>query len=66
MKASHESARPLLRVAMALAFLYAPYAWLLLIDHPWNSYRWHWISMWPVLPACSCRPSRPFTVKPTG
>jgi hypothetical protein len=28
----------------------APYAWLLLIDYPWNSYRRTWVGMWPVLP----------------
>ena len=50
MEASQETDRPLPRVAMAPACLYAPYAWLLLIHHPWNSYRWHWINMWPVLP----------------
>jgi hypothetical protein len=50
MKSSQETGRALRQVAMALASLYAPYAWLLLIDHPWNSYRWHWIHMWPVLP----------------
>jgi hypothetical protein len=35
---------------MALACLYAPYAWLLLIDSPWDAYRRHWIGMWPVMP----------------
>ena len=50
MKASRDGARALPRVALALACLYAPYAWLVLIDHPWDSYRWHWIKMWPVLP----------------
>jgi hypothetical protein len=35
---------------MVLLSLYAPYSWLLLIDHPWDSYRWHWIGMWPTLP----------------
>src|SRR3954452_18627642 len=50
MKASRDGDRALSRVALALACLYAPYAWLVLIDHPWDSYRWHWIRMWPVLP----------------
>jgi hypothetical protein len=45
-----EGERPLPRVALALACLYAPYSWLVLIGHPWDSYRWHWIKMWPVLP----------------
>ena len=42
--------RPLARILLVLGCLYAPYAWLVLIDYPWNSYRWHWIKMWPVLP----------------
>lgn len=42
--------RPMPRVALALACLYAPYAWLLLLDGPWDSYRWHWVRMWPILP----------------
>ena len=50
MKTGREGNGPLPRVAMALACLYAPYSWLLLIDSPWDSYRWHWIKMWPVLP----------------
>ena len=37
MRTSPEGDRPLPRVALALAFLDAPNAWLLLIDHPWNS-----------------------------
>ncbi len=42
--------RPSARILTVLACLYAPYAWLVLIDHPWDGYRWHWIKMWPVLP----------------
>jgi hypothetical protein len=38
------------RLAIALLCLYAPYAWLVLISYPWNSYRLLWIKMWPVLP----------------
>lgn len=30
--------------------MHAPYAWLLFMDYPWNSYRWQWIRMWPSLP----------------
>jgi hypothetical protein len=50
MRTSREGDRPLPRVALALACLYAPYSWLVLIDHPWDTYRWHWIKLWPVLP----------------
>ncbi len=50
MKPRKEWDRPLPRITMVLLSLYAPYSWLLLIDHPWDSYRWHWIRMWPVLP----------------
>ena len=38
------------RILLVLFCLYAPYAWLVLIDYPWDSYRWQWIKMWPVLP----------------
>ncbi len=31
--------------------LYAPFSWLLWINHGWQGgYRWHWVKMWPVLP----------------
>jgi hypothetical protein len=49
MNAGKDSSRSA-RVIVALACLYAPYAWLL-GDFPWDSYRWTWIRMWPVLPA---------------
>src|SRR5271166_617486 len=42
--------RPLARILLVLGCLYAPYGWLVLIDYPWNSYRWQWIKMWLVLP----------------
>ena len=35
---------------VALLLVYAPYSWLVIIDHPWNAELWHWIKMWPVLP----------------
>ena len=38
------------RVTLALACLFGPYAWLVLMDYPWDSYRWTWIRMWPILP----------------
>ena len=42
--------RPIARILLVLVCLYAPYAWLVLIDHPWDSYRWLWIKLWLVLP----------------
>jgi hypothetical protein len=36
--------------AVVLPLLYLPYEWLLVIDYPWGSYRWHWIVSWPGLP----------------
>src|ERR1700761_7892938 len=36
--------------AVTLACVYLPYAWLVLIDYPWNSYRWTWVKLWPILP----------------
>ena len=42
--------RPIARILLVLVCLYAPYAWLVLIDYPWDGYRWHWIKMWLVLP----------------
>jgi hypothetical protein len=42
--------RPIARIALVLVCLYAPYAWLVLIDYPWNCYRWLWIKLWLVLP----------------
>lgn len=35
---------------VTLACVYLPYAWLVLIDYPWNSYRWTWVMLWPILP----------------
>jgi hypothetical protein len=34
---------------VTLACLYLPFAWVL-GDYPWDSYRWHWVKLWPVLP----------------
>jgi hypothetical protein len=42
--------RPFARMLLVLACLYAPYSWLVLIDYPWDGYRWLWIKMWLVLP----------------
>ena len=30
--------------------LFLPSAWPVLIDHPWDSYRWTWVRLWPILP----------------
>lgn len=38
------------RLPWLLVCFYAPYSWLLLINHPWDGYRWHWIGIWPMLP----------------
>jgi hypothetical protein len=40
--------RPIARILLVLVCLYAPYAWLVLIDHPWDAYRWLWIKLWLV------------------
>ncbi len=39
-------------VAMAVvsACLYAPFGWLLTVDHGWGDYRLLWLDLWPVLP----------------
>jgi hypothetical protein len=42
--------RPVARIVLVLVCLYAPYAWLVLIDYPWDGYRWLWIKMWLMLP----------------
>jgi hypothetical protein len=42
--------RWLISMAIMTIVLYAPYSWLLLIEYPWNEYRWFWIRMWPGLP----------------
>lgn len=36
--------------AWVAAGLWLPFAWLVLVDHPWNGYRWFWIQSWPILP----------------
>jgi len=38
------------RLALTLACLYLPYAWLVLGGPPWHDYRLSWIKMWPILP----------------
>jgi len=38
-------------LAVTLPCVYLPYAWLLFTDYPWSSYTWHWVAMWPGLPA---------------
>ena len=35
---------PIVRMLICLFCLYAPYSWILLIDYPWNGYRWHYLS----------------------
>ena len=46
---------------LALLILYAPYSWVIIVSHPWNSERWLWIKMWPVLPGVvTLYLSRPF------
>jgi hypothetical protein len=42
--------RPIARLVLVLVCLYAPYAWLVLIDYPWDGYRWLWIKLWLVIP----------------
>ena len=38
--------------AFAIVFfaLYAPFAWLLQLNFTTNSYHFHWLCLWPVLP----------------
>ena len=35
---------------VTIACLYLPFGWLVVQDYPWDSYRWYWIKMWPILP----------------
>jgi len=42
--------RPQRSFAWIAICLYAPFAWVLLIDYPWNGYQWMWVKMLPVLP----------------
>jgi len=37
-------------LAGTVAVVYLPYGWLVFMDYAWDSYRWHWIRIWPVLP----------------
>jgi len=39
-----------LTAAVVLLVLYLPYGWLVMIDYPWGSYRWHLVASWPGLP----------------
>jgi hypothetical protein len=34
---------------VSVSCLYLPFAWVLW-DYPWDSYRWGWVKLWPVLP----------------
>lgn len=34
----------------AIAVLYLPFSWLLLIHYPWDSYRLFWLKLWIILP----------------
>jgi hypothetical protein len=43
-------ASPAERMILGLAGLYLPYSWLVLMDNPWDAYRWTWIRLWPILP----------------
>ncbi|MCA9286873.1 MAG: hypothetical protein KDA22_16735 [Phycisphaerales bacterium] len=36
--------------AMVLFVAYAPYAWILFVDEPWNAYRRLWLARWPIMP----------------
>jgi hypothetical protein len=38
------------RLALTLACLYLPYAWVVMAAPPWRDYRLTWIKMWPILP----------------
>jgi hypothetical protein len=42
--------KALARILLVMVCLYAPYSWLVLIDYPWDAYRWLWIKLWLVLP----------------
>ena len=37
-------------VALIAPCFLLPYIWLMLIDYPWASHRWHWVSSWACLP----------------
>ena len=39
-----------LSLVHAALCLYLPFAWLVLIDYPWTSYRVSWLLLWPILP----------------
>lgn len=40
----------LLSLCLMAFAMYAPFSWLLVINHPWDAYRWLWVRMWPILP----------------
>lgn len=51
---AHARRRRWLHSAAVIAFaMYAPFSWVLWIDEPWNSQRWLWIRIWPILPGIS-------------
>ena len=35
---------------VAVAVLYLPFSWLLLIHYPWDAYRVFWLKLWCILP----------------
>jgi hypothetical protein len=39
-----------LSLLLTVLVLYLPFSWLLLIDYPWNSYRFLWLKLWCILP----------------
>ncbi|MCA9115662.1 MAG: hypothetical protein KDA79_11300 [Planctomycetaceae bacterium] len=45
--------RNTLSIAVALALLWLPFAWVLLRDGRWTSYRLMWVRMLPILPGFS-------------
>jgi hypothetical protein len=37
-------------LAVVATCLYAPFAWLLVIDYGWGEYRLFWLNLWPIMP----------------
>ncbi len=35
---------------VAVCVLYLPFLWILLIDYPWDGYRFFWLKLWLILP----------------
>jgi len=42
--------RWLIAFLVVAIIMYAPHAWLLFIDHPWDEHHWLWMRLWPILP----------------